>query len=147
MASGRKDSRMPAQSALLVLLPLGFLGAAPALAGRADPMGFWMTEDQSAMVDIVACGPMLCGTIAWSEKTVDAKGRPLCGRAILGELMKTGPDSWDKGWIYAPKADEKYPVALSLAPDGSLALHVSAGLLGRNQTWTRPAKAPAVCSP
>jgi uncharacterized protein (DUF2147 family) len=132
--------------AFLVLLPLVFLGVAPAMAGRPDPMGFWMTEDGSAMVDIEPCGAMLCGNIAWSAKAVDAKGRPLCRRAILGDVMKTGPYAWGKGWIYVPKTDEKYPVTFALTPDGSLAIHVAVGLMGRNQTWKRPAEAPALCS-
>jgi hypothetical protein len=28
----------------------------------------------------------------------------------------------------------------------TLALHVGVGLMGRNQTWKRPAEAPALCS-
>ena len=132
--------------AFLVLLPLVLLGAAPAMAGRPDPMGFWMTEDGSAMVDIEPCGAMLCGSIAWSAKPVDAKGRPLCHRAILGDVMKAAPYAWGKGWIYVPKTDDKYPVTFTITRDGTLAIHVAVGLMGRDQTWKRPPEAPALCS-
>ena len=118
-----------------------------AFAGdSADPIGPWLTEDGSAVVQVAACGPALCGAIIWSQKPVDARGHPLCGRAILGELMKTGADSWGKGWIYSPKMDRKYPVELNPAANGKLQLHVSAGLFGKDQTWTRPPQAVAPCA-
>ncbi len=132
--------------AFLILILLIFPGVAPVQAGRPDPMGFWMTEDGTAMVDIEPCGAMLCGNIAWSAKSVDAKGRPLCRRAILGDVEKTGPYAWGKGWIYVPKTDDKYPVTFTITPEGSLAIHVAVGLMGRDQTWKRPAEAPALCS-
>lgn len=128
------------------LMPSIFLSES-ARADEPGPIGFWMTEDNSAMVRIEPCGAMICGIIAWSDKPQDAKGRPLCDRAILGDVIKTGPSSWGKGWIYSPKTDDKYPVAFFLAPDGALALHISAGLFGRDLRWTRPDQPPALCKP
>jgi Uncharacterized protein conserved in bacteria (DUF2147) len=61
--------------------------------------------------------------------------------------VKTGDDSWSKGWIYSPKADGKFPVSLKLASDGRLQIHVSACLFGRDQTWTRPSRAVEPCAP
>ena len=144
MALGAKGWLL--RPALLILMLLAFPSVAPVHAGRPDPMGFWMTEDGTAMVDIEPCGAMLCGNIAWSAKTVNAKGRPLCRRTILGDVEKTGPHAWGKGWIYVPKTDDKYPVTFTITPEGSLAIHVAVGLMGRDQTWKRPAEAPALCS-
>ena len=123
------------------------LAASGAAAGSADPTGYWLTEDGSAVVRIAACGPSLCGTIVWSQKPVDAKGRALCGLAVLGDATKTGVDSWGRGWIYSPKADEKFPASLKLAPDGFLQIHISAGLFGRDQAWTRPTQTVTSCVP
>src|SRR6266478_8942413 len=104
-----------------------------AAAGMAEPTGPWLTEDASAVVQVAACGPALCGTIIWSQKPVDAKGRPLCGRAVIGAMMKSGADSWAKCWIYSPKMDSRFPAEFKLAGDGSLRLHISAGLFGKDQ--------------
>ena len=138
--------RLAGGLAALAIVANAFASSALA-AGSADPTGLWLTEDGSAVVRIAACGPALCGTIVWSQKPADAKGRPLCGLAVLGEAVKTSGDSWGKGWIYSPKADEKFPVTLKLAGEGTLALHVAAGLFGRDQTWTRPLQAVTPCAP
>jgi len=132
--------------ALATLVAAGLL-VPTARAGENDPMGFWLTEDSSAVVRIEPCGAMLCGEIAWSDKPADAKGRPLCSRAILGELVKTGTSTWGRGWIYSPKTDDKYPATLTLTPDGTLAIHVAAGLLGRDLQWIRPSQPPTACAP
>ena len=113
----------------------------------AGPLGPWLTEDGSAVVQIAACGSALCGNIIWSQKATDAKGHALCGQAILGDLVSLGSAGWGKGWIYSPRMESKYPVAAVLTTDGKLQLHVSAGLLGKDQTWTRPTAALTPCNP
>ncbi len=123
------------------------LAAAPAALAGSDPTGVWQVEDKSAIVQIESCGQTLCGTIIWSEKPTDAKGEKLCNMAVLGDAVPSGPDSWDKGWVYAPKAGSKYPVSLKLAGDDTLHLHITAGLFGRDQTWTRPMVKVAPCTP
>jgi uncharacterized protein (DUF2147 family) len=134
---------------LTAALTIVMAGAATfALAGdSANPIGPWLTEDGSAIVQVAACGPALCGRIIWSQKPVDAKGRPLCGRAILGEAMKASANSWSKGWIYSPRMDSRYPVVLTLLANGMLRVHVSAGLFGKDQAWTRPPQAVTPCTP
>ncbi len=130
-----------------VALAIG-LAAAPACAADAnDPTGPWLIEDGSAIVQIASCGPALCGTIVWSQKPTDARGEKLCNMAVLGEAVSSGPGSWNKGWVYSPKAGGKYPVELTLPGDGRLHLHVSAGLFGRDQVWSRPAQSVTPCQP
>ena len=124
------------------------LAAAPAgAAGANDPAGPWLTEDGSGIVQIASCGPALCGTIVWTQKPTDARGQKLCNMAVLGDAVSSGPASWNKGWIYSPKANGKYPVELTLPGDGKLHLHVSAGLFGRDQVWTRPSQNFTPCQP
>jgi uncharacterized protein (DUF2147 family) len=117
-----------------------------ARAAGGDPTALWLTEDNSAVVKIADCGPALCGTIVWSQKPADAKGRPLCGRQVLGDLLATGANAWGRGWVYAPRADAKYPATMVLGADGKLKLHIAAGLFGKDQIWTRPAQAVAACA-
>jgi len=135
----------PVFAAAWLVICAGF--ALPALAADDDPTGAWLVEDGSAVVQISQCGPALCGTIIWSQKPVDAHGQVLCGRAVLGDAVASGASSWDKGWVYSPKSDSKYAVSLKLAADGTLHLHVSAGLFGRDQTWKRPTVRIASCTP
>jgi uncharacterized protein (DUF2147 family) len=113
----------------------------------AGLLGPWLTQDGGAVVNVAACGTALCGNIVWAAVAVDGKGHALCGEAILGDLVSLGTASWGKGWIFSPKTENKYPVALSLPADGKLRLHISAGLVSRDQTWTRPAAAVAPCTP
>jgi uncharacterized protein (DUF2147 family) len=128
-----------------LILPV--FGAGPVLAAGDDPSGAWLVEDGSAIVQISECGSALCGTIIWSQKPKDVRGEVLCGRQVLGDAIASGAGSWDKGWIYSPKTDSKYAVSLKLAADGTLDLHVTAGLFGRDQIWKRPTIKIAPCTP
>ena len=128
------------------LLTIG-MGPTSLAAGSSDPTGPWLTEDGSAVVQVASCAQALCATIVWSEKPVDARGEKLCGMAVLGGAVSSGPTSWGNGWIYSPKANSKYPVELSLPGDGKFHLHISAGLFGRDQVWTRPSQAFTPCTP
>ena len=139
-----KSLTHPAMALMASLLSL----TTPAFGEEsAGPLGPWLTEDGSAVVQIAACGSALCGNIIWSQKATDAKGHALCGQAILGDLVSLGSAGWGKGWIYSPRMESKYPVAAVLTTDGKLQLHVSAGLLGKDQTWTRPTAALTPCNP
>jgi uncharacterized protein (DUF2147 family) len=124
------------------------LAAGPACAaGANDPTGPWQTEDGSGIVQIASCGQALCGTVVWSQKPTDARGQKLCNMAVLGNAVSSGSASWSEGWIYSPKANGKYPVEMTLPGDGKLHLHVSAGLFGRDQVWTRPLQSFTPCQP
>jgi uncharacterized protein (DUF2147 family) len=87
------------------------LASAAIAAGTPDPSGLWLTEDGSAVVKIAECGPALCGAVIWSEKPVDAKGRPLCALAVLGAAVKTGDDSWSKAGSIARRPMANFPLA------------------------------------
>ncbi len=131
--------------AVVLVAAVAAAPVSPRAADSGGPLGPWLTEDGSAVVQIAECGPALCGKIIWSQKPVDGKGVALCGRPILGDAVKSGADSWGQGWIYSPKRDDRYPVTLKLAADGTLHLHISAGLFGSDQTWTRPSQAVTPC--
>ena len=146
-ATRRFAIRFAVGLAVWAFLILPVLSAGPVLAAGEDPTGAWLVEDGSAVVQISECGPALCGTIIWSQKPMDARGQVLCGRPVLGDAVASGTGSWDKGWVYSPKSDSKYAVSLKLAADGTLHLHVSAGLFGRDQTWKRPTVRIAPCTP
>ena len=141
---------MPMRSVLClaaIAIAVVFAAMPARAAGVNDPTGPWLTEDGSGVVQVVSCGPALCGTIVWSQKPTDASGQKLCNMAVLGDAVSSGPTNWSKGWIYSPKAGGKYPVDLTLPGDGRLHLHVSAGLFGRDQVWTRPSQPFTPCQP
>jgi uncharacterized protein (DUF2147 family) len=147
MPSQLRDTKRRTIGALAAALTIVACVGASRAADSTDPAGLWLVEDGSAVVKIEACGPALCGSVVWSRKPTDVKGRPLCGLAVLGAAVKTGANSWGKGWIYSPKADAKYPATLTLAADATLKIDVSAGLFGRDQTWTRPPQTVTTCAP
>jgi uncharacterized protein (DUF2147 family) len=136
---------------VILLLPSGLLPitlvTTSHAAGSSDPTGPWLTEDGSAVVHVASCAQALCATIVWSEKPVDARGEKLCGMAVLGGAVSSGPASWSNGWIYSAKANAKYRVELSLPGDSKFHLHIAAGLFGRDQVWTRPSQAFTPCTP
>ena len=134
-STGVTPMRLKAVAISLLVIAFALMEKASA---AADATGAWLIEDGSAIVQVSACGSALCGVIVWSEKPTDARGQKVCNMAVLGDAVSSGPASWAKGWIYSPKANGKFPVDLTLPGDGKLHLHVSAGLFGRDQVWTRP---------
>ncbi|HKU06565.1 MAG TPA: DUF2147 domain-containing protein, partial [Bradyrhizobium sp.] len=53
------------------------LGAAPALAQMAEPLGVWLTEKGDARVKVSKCGNGICGVVVWLKEPIDrATGQP-----------------------------------------------------------------------
>jgi uncharacterized protein (DUF2147 family) len=138
--------------ALLALVsPSAAAGSGEALEGR------WLTQGQSAVVEIYGCGDgAVCGRLLWFRmKPVDRehnpqvadihnpdpalRGRPLCGLTIMRGFRANGPDHWEGGSLYDPESGHTYTGRISLNPDGTLNLrgYVGIPLFGRSEQWTR----------
>ncbi|HXW24476.1 MAG TPA: DUF2147 domain-containing protein [Xanthobacteraceae bacterium] len=130
------------------VLPLLMLVAVPALAAgpKPDPTGDWLVEDGKAIIHISACGPALCGAIAWTKDTggVDEnnpdpakRNRPMLGLPLLLG-MKPGSDGrWD-GEVYNPENGKTYTSHMWLKSDDVLRLEGCVlGFLCGGQDWTR----------
>ncbi|RTL68815.1 MAG: DUF2147 domain-containing protein [Hyphomicrobiales bacterium] len=145
---------LPALAAAWVIL------VALAPPSRAQPassplVGLWIDHTGRGAVEITPCGGSLCGHIAWlkdpnqpdGKPLVDAKGRPVCGLQIIGEVKQQSDGSWDNGWIYDPERDEQFSVELRLKAKDQLQVHGYLGikLMGETYQWKRAQPNQARC--
>lgn len=131
-------------------------------AQAAEVGGLWLDESGKAAVRIAPCGAALCGRIAWLRTPLDAAGqpktdihnddaalraRPLCGLPILEGFTPDGENEWSGGTIYDPESGNTYKSHMALQADGTLRVrgYIGISLLGRSQTWTRPAADLPAC--
>ena len=107
--------------------------ATPSLA--ATPVnGRWYTEEKDSIVQIGACGPVVCGKVAkvlkappGGGKALDTnnpdpalRSRPIEGITLLSGFRESG-NEWE-GHIYDPRAGKTYKSYLQKQPDGTLKL-------------------------
>lgn len=121
--------------------------AAPALA--AVPVtGRWYTEERDSIVQIGACGPVVCGKVAkvlkappGGGKALDTnnpdsalRSRPIEGITLLSGFRESG-NEWE-GQIYDPRAGKTYKSYLQKQPDGTLKVKGCVGPFCRSVTFT-----------
>lgn len=136
---------------LLAALHAGSVGAS------GDPVfGFWLVENQRAIVEIVPCGAQACGNIVWLQVPLDDEGRPkidrnnpdeklrgqkLCGIELIRKFRDAGSGAWSGGSIYSPRDGQTYSASMKLRGDDALELrgYLLLPLFGKTQVWTREA--------
>ena len=132
----------------------------PAPTARAQPAtvtGLWIDHTGRGAVEITQCGGSLCGHIAWlkdpnrpdGKPQVDAKGRPICGLQIIGDMKKMSETLWDNGWIFDPERDDRFSVELRLKSSDQLQVLGYAGgmkFLGETYVWRRAPASQARCA-
>ena len=133
----------------------------PQTASAADPVeGFWLTQNERAVVNIEACGDSMCGYVYWiiegglqyDENNADEARRndPICGMQILKGFVKEDVGEWDDGEIYKADDGDVYDANIEILEDGTLKLrgYVGAPIFGKTQIWSRVDKADyAACQP
>lgn len=135
---------------------LGQARRAEAQQPAVSPLvGVWIDHTGRGAVEITPCGNLLCGHIAWlkdpnqpnGKPLVDAKGRPVCGLQIIGDLKVQSDGSWDDGWIYDPEKDEQYSLELRSKGKDKLQVlgYLGVKLLGETYDWTRAPANQARC--
>ncbi len=138
-------------AALLLAASLAPPPAEPRAGAVTDPTGFWLTEEETAVVRIERCDEGLCGWIHWiaeGGRTVDdlnvdrsMRARPLCGLQILSgfEQNEGNPAEWRQGEVYAADDGRTYSARIRMEKADRMDLRGYRGitLLGRSQTWTR----------
>jgi len=128
----------------------------PGNAGASgDPVfGFWMVENQRAIVEIMPCGAQACGSIVWLKEPLDDDGQPkiddrnadeklrgqsLCGIELIRKFRNSGSGTWSSGSIYSPRDGGTYSASMKLRGDDALELrgYLLLPLFGETQIWTR----------
>jgi uncharacterized protein (DUF2147 family) len=131
-----------------------------ALAGvaKADApaaVGFWVTPNHGAVVEVTPCDTGLCGRLVGlrtdhkpgdvprdSHNSDKAKqSTPICGLAMMGALkpIQGSTTEWDGGWVYDPESGSTYKAEMHLDGPDTLKLrgYIGLSLFGRTQDWTR----------
>jgi uncharacterized protein (DUF2147 family) len=132
---------------MMIVLP------ALAVAAAVQPdvvVGRWRTEVRNGIVEIIRCGPSICGRVVDSDglkanpnlqdvhnKDAAQRGRKVKGLQILqGFAWKSG--AWTGGTIY--NADDGGTYKATVTPDGADRLRMKGCIvwpLCKTQTWTR----------
>ncbi|MCB1533066.1 MAG: DUF2147 domain-containing protein [Alphaproteobacteria bacterium] len=133
-----------------VLLALAGILALTSTAQAADTVeGYWLTQNERAVVKISPCADSVCGKVYWiidgglqyDEHNPDEamRTRPMCGLQILGDFEKAGENAWDSGYIYKADEGDMYAANIALQDDGTLKLrgYMGISLLGKTQVWNR----------
>jgi uncharacterized protein (DUF2147 family) len=129
---------------ILLLCVSAALWASPAFS--AVPItGKWLTADGKGIIDIVPCGPAVCGKIG--KVTVSTNGpptdrnnpdaalrtRPLLGMTIIN--VKDAGSQWE-GSVYSPERGKTYKAYVSRNIDGTLKMKgCLAAFLCQTQIW------------
>lgn len=120
-----------------------------AYADNHDVTGYWLTENERAVIKIEPCADSVCGNVYWIidgglqfdefNKDELLKGRPICGLEILSGFEKDGAASWENGTIYKADDGDVYSANINLQEDGTLKVRGYLGMsfLGKTQIWTR----------
>lgn len=135
--------RLALAAALLTL-------AAPASAGTQEYLGRWKTGTRGGVVEIVACGPSVCGRLVGSDrlnrepglqdarnKDAGLRTRPLKGVTLLSGFKPDGA-GWTGGRIYNPEDGNTYQSRLKLRDANTLEVKgCVTSILCKTQVWTR----------
>ena len=146
--------------AVLLAVPVG---AGFAHAASPDAKGFWLTENDKAIVEFSECGEQkLCGHIVWTANPRDAAGKlkldvenpdpalrkqPVCGIKLIGDMQPASTSEYKDGWVYNPRNGKTYDARVEVLSRDRLKMRGFLGisLLGRSQTWTRVSDARSGC--
>lgn len=138
---------------ILLALSASFIFNYVAMAAEADDiLGYWVTEETSATIEIFKEGETYKGKMVWlkrlheGEKEVLDKNNPdekLQSRSLLGLVnldgfKYDGDGEWVDGEIYDPKKGKTYSAKMEIE-DGELHLrgYVGIPLFGRTAVWKR----------
>ena len=148
-------------SALILMFAALALPAA-AWSAEPSPVGWWLVQDGTAVIQIEDAGGRLAGRTVWMKDPTyprdDAQGRagqPLLddanpdpaqrARQRLGLQILSGfqpgeeKGTYSGGQVYNPRDGKTYSGTLTLIGKDRLALrgYVLVTLIGKTQTWTR----------
>lgn len=115
------------------LLVLG-IWTGPAFA--AGPVGTWLRDTGSSMIEIYRCGASLCGKIAWLREPNDAEGnprtdvnnpdpskrnQPLIGLPVILNMVQIGENKWE-GEVYKSDDGRVFRGNMRMSDDDTIAL-------------------------
>lgn len=119
-----------------------------------DILGFWLSENGQAQIQVYKEGDKYFGKIIWLKVPDDPKkggpkkdynnpkeslrDRPILGLVILRDFSFKEKE-WSGGYVYDPQNGKEYKCYLKLKDPKTLSMrgYIGISLLGRTETWTR----------
>lgn len=117
-----------------------------------DVLGYWLTDEETAKIEIYKEGNLYNGKIVWLEEPNGDDGKPkldvenpeesLQSRPLMGLNLVSGfvfdDDQWEDGQIYDPKEGKTYKCRMRLKK-GKLEVrgYIGAPMFGKTVVWTR----------
>jgi uncharacterized protein (DUF2147 family) len=154
-------------AALILTFFLVCLGAtgpgSAAIPGSAPTIqGLWLVEDESAVIELRACGEEWCGHIYWSHDLANSppgtlrdgsnpnpglRQRPICDLQIIKGLRPESKNFYGGGTVYNPDDGLTYGAEVRLEANDTLRFRgfIALPLLGGSQVWRRPDQPPKHC--
>jgi len=138
---------MRAFSILLLFIP------SVVMAQKADDiLGYWLTDDAKAKIEIYKEGGKYNGKIVWLAEPTDEDGNPIVdienpdkalqSRPLIGLNLVFGfefdGEHWEAGEIYDPNEGETYSCRMKLKK-GRLEVrgYIGMPMFGRTVIWTK----------
>jgi uncharacterized protein (DUF2147 family) len=151
------NRKLPAALACLILTLLS-----PALWAAGTPVGFWLTQEGTSVVQLAESGGRIGGRIVWlkepnfpagdaqgragkpklDEHNPDAaqRGRKLLGTTIVWGFAAPNADGvCEGGRVYDPRNGKTYSGTITMVGPDKLDLrgYVMVSMIGRTSSWTR----------
>jgi uncharacterized protein (DUF2147 family) len=105
-----------------------------ASAWATDARGLWLRSDGTARVRVAPCGAVLCGTVAWLQKT-DGPGK--VGQRVFYDMKPAGVDTW-QGSAFNPQDGRTYSGTMDVSGNTLTTTGcVLGGLICKSVRWSR----------
>ncbi|WP_422356524.1 DUF2147 domain-containing protein [Roseivirga pacifica] len=117
-----------------------------------DVLGFWMTDDGGAKIEIFKEAGKYHGKIVWLKEPLNEQGKPKLDKENPDEALKTRPiigmklvkdfafddGQWEDGEIYDPKEGKTYSCRMRLKKEKlEVRGYIGAPMFGKTVVWTR----------
>ncbi len=144
----------------LLVLALTMVVMLPVSAQKraSDIVGFWLSQEGNAKVEIYKSGDKYYGKIVWLKTPIDPvtkkekvdsknpdnslKHRPIVNLEILKHFTFNGKDEWNDGALYDPKSGKTYSCLIRFEEADKLKIrgYIGVSLIGKTTYWTRTTK-------
>jgi len=136
---------------ILIVLSVAFLTQPPQANDAHDPTGYWLTENERAVIKVKDCDEGLCGSIHWIiegglqfdefNPDINRQKDPLCRRQIMSGFKQSSGNLnyWSGGEIYKADEGDTYNANVTVLSSNKMKVrgYIGISMFGKSQTWTR----------
>ncbi len=142
---------------IFLLFPMFFVAQVFANTDPDDVLGFWLTDDGQAKIEIYKENGKYSGKVVWLQRMKNDDGsvrndknnpdselrkRPILGlNLIKGFIFDRG--KWEEGEIYDPESGKTYDCVIRKKGDKlELRGYIGISMFGRTVVWTKTTHRP-----